>query len=59
MEEESIKLDNKLIELLEGQLKILNNSNTNTKKDATDHSLALKVADEIVRIEKNYCQNGK
>ncbi len=54
LEEESIKLDNKLIELLETQLKILNNNNTTiASKDETDHSLALKVADEIVRIEKN------
>ena len=54
LEEESIKLDNKLIELLETQLKILNNNNlTIASKDEADHSLALKVADEIVRIEKN------
>jgi type II secretory pathway pseudopilin PulG len=53
LQEESIKLDNKLIKLLETQLKILNNSNVNAQKDEPDHSLALKVADEIVRIEKN------
>jgi len=52
LEEEGIKLDNKLIEILETQLKIINNSSSGTEKKA-DHTLALKVADEIVRIEKN------
>lgn len=50
MQEESIKLDNKLLELAEKQLQtapVMTTSNT------TDHSLALKVADEIVRIEMN------
>jgi len=52
LEEEGVKLDNKLVEVLETQLKIINNSNSGTEKEA-DHTLALKVADEIVRIEKN------
>lgn len=52
LEEEGVKLDNKLIEVLETQLKIINNTNAGTGQEA-DHSLALKVADEIVRIEKN------
>ena len=51
LEEEGVKLDNKLVEVLETQLKIINN-NTGTEKE-DDHTLALKVADEIVRIEKN------
>jgi len=51
IEEEGVKLDNKLVEVLETQLKIINN-NTGSEKE-TDHALALKVADEIVRIEKN------
>lgn len=50
MQEESIQLDNKLIELVERQL-------ADTPRPAgeqkPDHSLALKVADEIVRIELN------
>lgn len=50
LQEESIKLDDKLIGLLDKQLSMQQStSNTNT----TDHSLALKVADEIVRIEMN------
>ena len=56
LEEESIKLDSKLVEVLESQLKLkqeekqIVSSNTNTE---IDHSLALKVADEIVRMQKN------
>lgn len=52
LEEEGVKLDNKLIEVLETQLKIINNNNSGNGSE-TDHTLALKVADEIVRIEKN------
>ena len=52
LEEEGVKLDNKLIEVLETQLKIINSSSSGTEKEA-DHTLALKVADEIIRIQKN------
>lgn len=58
LEEEAIKLDEKLLEILNTQLKLqsvpvaaapapLPSSN------GTDHKLALKVADEIIRIQKN------
>lgn len=50
--EESMKLDNKMIELMEKQLAV-GSSNINDKTSEPDHSLALKVADEIVRIELN------
>jgi len=56
LEEESVKLDNKLVEVLETQLKL---KQEETKAQPTpsnekeDHSLALKVADEIIRIQKN------
>lgn len=50
MQEESVKLDNKLVELLDQQVATQPQSNNN---DQLDHSLALKVADEIVRIETN------
>lgn len=56
LEEESIKLDNKLVEVLETQLKIqkeTTNVQTLTSNGTPDHSLALKVADEIIRIQKN------
>ncbi|MDF1866877.1 MAG: hypothetical protein P1U70_18735 [Saprospiraceae bacterium] len=56
LEEESIKLDNKLVHVLETQLKLkqeeLKNQSSSTNEEA-DHSLALKVADEIIRIRKN------
>ncbi len=50
LQEESIKLDNKLVELLDKKV-----DTTSTKKmnEQIDHTLALKVADEIVRIELN------
>lgn len=56
LEEESIKLDNKLVDILETQLKVKQEESkvqpvTSNKKE--DHSLALKVADEVVRMQKN------
>jgi len=56
IEEESIKLDNKLVEILETQLKVKQEESkiqptASNKKE--DHSLALKVADEVVRMQKN------
>lgn len=50
MQEESIKLDNKMIELFEKQMLSVPIVSMKTQ---TDHSLALKVADEIIRIEMN------
>lgn len=52
LEEEGVKLDNKLIEVLETQLKIINSSSSSIEKK-DDHTLALKVAGEIIRIQKN------
>lgn len=51
MQEESVKLDNKLVELLDKQVATQPQNSSND--DQPDHSLALKVADEIVRIETN------
>lgn len=56
LEEESVKLDNKLVEVLETQLKLKQEETKSqpiTSNEKTDHSLALKVADEIIRIQKN------
>lgn len=48
LEEESVKLDSKLVEILDKQVEQA------PKSESThDHSLALKVADEITRIELN------
>ena len=51
IEEELIRLDNKLISLIESQLSIEGSKESNSGE--IDHSLVLKVADEIVRIQKN------
>ncbi|RIV31538.1 hypothetical protein D2V08_13920 [Flagellimonas lutimaris] len=56
LEEEGVKLDNKLVEVLESQLKLQQESKTFQAvetKDKVNHSLALKIADEIIRIQKN------
>lgn len=56
LEEESVKLDNKLVEVLETQLKIQQETTKSqivSSPENADHSLALKVADEIIRIQKN------
>ena len=50
LQEESIKLDSKLVELIEAQI---NAAPQETGSKEPDHSLALKVADEIVRMEMN------
>lgn len=51
LQEESIRLDDKLIEVLNKQLPSI--SVPSSSNGVPDHSLALKVADEIVRIETN------
>jgi len=52
IEKEGVKLDNKLLELLEKQFNVLKDySQAGDEDDA--HKLALKIADEISRIEKN------
>lgn len=55
LQEESLKLDSKMVELLDKQLDA--NKQQGSKQVAAelkpDHSLALKVADEIVRIKTN------
>ena len=58
LEQESVKLDTKLVELLDKQLSIEKNqakpnASVTQQVEVQDHSLALKVADEITRIEKN------
>ena len=55
LESEQLKLDQKLIELYESQLVKQKQENTSTSKkdEDIDHSLALKVGDEIIRMRKN------
>lgn len=54
LEEESVKLDNKLVEVLTKQLEVIK-SDQATKKvtNENDHSLVLKVADRLNSMEKN------
>jgi len=58
LEEESVKLDSKLLGLLEKQMEVrkLDPGKPKAEESTVDHSLALKVADEIVRIQKNLSQ---
>ncbi len=56
LEEESVKLDSKLAEILATQLKLKQEegkTSSVSNNGREDHSLALKVADEIIRIQKN------
>lgn len=58
LNEESIKLDNQLVEIINKQLDVQKEMSksavsTSDKMKGQNHSLALKVADEIVRIELN------
>ena len=58
LEEEGVKLDSKLIDVLETKIKLSEAAPKTTVKATNgsakeDHSLALKVADEIVRMQKN------
>lgn len=50
IQEESVKLDDKLLEMFDKQISATSKV---VGTDKPDHSLALKVADEIVRIELN------
>lgn len=52
MQEESVRLDKQLLTLIQEQI-TKQPSPSGTSTGETDHSLALKVADEIVRIELN------
>lgn len=60
LEEEGVKLDNKLVEVLDTQLKLKQDGkaapSAMQQPVEIDHSLALKVADEIIRIQKNIKQ---
>ncbi|WP_440887832.1 hypothetical protein [Vibrio sp. WZ-1] len=65
LEEESLNLDNKLLEVFEKQLNISKEnkalaeallSENQDVVDELDHSLSLRVADEITRMQKNISQ---
>lgn len=51
LQEESVKLDSRMVELLDGQLKM---QDAKTEKASVpDHSLVIAVANEVARIEQN------
>lgn len=50
IQEETLKLDGRLVEILDRQIQVQNEKGVSGEKD---HSLVLKVADEIVKIELN------
>jgi cbb3-type cytochrome oxidase subunit 3 len=55
IDEENLKIDSKLIEIIDKQLYVLQNKpiGSSTDDGDIDHSLVLKVADEIIRIQTN------
>jgi hypothetical protein len=56
LEEEGVKLDSKLADLLATQMLLMKEERQavpSSKADEVNHELALKVADEIIRIQKN------
>jgi len=56
LSEETVRLDTKLSDILESQLKLEQEKETAAPEkynEDVDHSLAMKVADEILRINKN------
>lgn len=53
LESEQLKLDEKLINLYESKLTEQKQQITNTSNKDIDHSLAIKVSDEIIRMQKN------
>ena len=53
LEEESVKLDSQLLEIISSQLKIKESEAKTSINEEKDHSLVLKVADEVTRILMN------
>ncbi len=61
MREKSVELDTKLLNLFEKQLKIIDNSKSTagTVNSEPDHSLIIKLANEIAKIETNLSKMDK
>ena len=53
IEEEQIQINTKLTELYNGQMELLRQERKANPSNEIDHSLALKVADEIVKMQMN------
>lgn len=61
LQEENVKLDAKLVEILEKQIESRKAINITSKEESNeiDHSLVLKIADEIAKIENNLAKMDK
>ena len=59
MQEESVKLDNQLLAIVQKQLDASASSSINKTTGEPDHSLVVKLADEIARIETNLSKMDK
>lgn len=53
IEEEQVQINTKLAELYNGQMELLKQERKTNPTNEIDHSLALKVADEIVKMQMN------
>lgn len=53
LEEESVKLDSKLIEVISKQIELIKSDQSNDTLKKDDHSLVLKVADRLTVMETN------
>jgi hypothetical protein len=53
IEEEQVQINTKLAELFNGQMELLKQERKENPTNEIDHSLALKVADEIVKMQMN------
>jgi hypothetical protein len=53
IEEEQVQINTKLAELYNGQMELLKHERKANPGNDIDHSLALKVADEIVKMQMN------
>ena len=60
LEEESVKLDIKLMELLDKQMQLVKETRSDaSSQHETDHSLVLKIADRLISMEKNLSRMNK
>lgn len=59
LQEDSVKLDNQLLLIAGKQLKIWEKDNTSKDNAVPDHSLVVKLADDLARIETNLSKMDK
>lgn len=59
LQEDSVKLDNQLLEIVDKQLKMLEKEKSVKDNSKPDHSLVVKLADDLARIETNLSKMDK